>query len=311
MSPALCATDSVFQLPGRTARVLAAVVCAFGVAGGAPLPSSARESQDTPVLKVRVFRFVDHSRTIRLPGGRRVPRSIETVVRYPAAGSGYPLLVFGHGFALTPERYKHLLHAWTEAGYVVAAPVFPLENAGAPGGPDESDIVNQPRDMSFVISKLLALSTLDQGVLYGKIDASRVAVAGHSDGAETALAVAYDHRFRDRRVRAALVLSGAALPGMGAFPRSGPPLLAVQGTADTTNSPASTAGFFRVARRPKFLLWLLGASHLPPYTDEQPQLGIVERVTTAFLDHYLKGRPLRTFIQGARRPGLTELTAAP
>ena len=240
-----------------------------------------------------------------------MPRSIETVVRYPAVGSGYPLLIFGHGFALTPARYAHLLHAWTEAGYVVAAPVFPLGNAGAPGGPDESDIINQPQDMSFVISKLLALGTFVHGVLYGKIDASRIAVAGHSDGAETALAVAYDHRFRDRRIGAAVVLSGAALPGMGAFPRSGPPLLAVQGTADTTNAPATTAGFFRLARRPKFLLWLLGASHLQPYTDQQPQLGIVEQVTIAFLDHYVKGRPLRTFVQAARRPGLTELTAAP
>ncbi len=95
------------------------------------------------------------------------------------------------------------------------------------------------------------------------------------------------------------------------FPRNGPPLLAVQGTADPINAPATSAGFFRRARRPKFLLWLLGASHLPPYTDEQPQLGIVERATTAFLDHYLKGRTLRAFAEAAQRPGVTRLVAAP
>ena len=221
------------------------------------------------------------------------------------------MLVFGHGFALTPARYAHLLQAWAEAGYVVAAPVFPLGNADAPGGPSEADIINQPQDMSFVISRLLALGTRMHGVLFGKIDASRIAVAGHSDGAETALAVAYDRRFRDPRIGAAIVMSGAALPGMGPFPRGGPPLLAVQGTADTTNAPATSAGFFRLARRPKFLLWLLGASHLPPYTVQQPQLGIVERATTAFLDHYLRDRPLRALDLAARRPGLTELIAAP
>ena len=45
------------------------------------------------------------------------------------------------------------------AGFVVAAPVFPLCSAGAPGGPEESDVINQPGDMSFVISSLLAVSS--------------------------------------------------------------------------------------------------------------------------------------------------------
>jgi pimeloyl-ACP methyl ester carboxylesterase len=204
-----------------------------------------------------------------------------------------------------------LLNSWAQGGYVVAAPYFPLENADAPGGPNESDLVNQPRDVSFVISSLLALTVRPSGVLEGKIDPSRIAVAGHSDGGVTALAVAYDHRFRDRRVRAAIVLSGATLPRMGAFPGSGPPLLAVQGTADRINAPETTASFFRLARRPKFLLWLLGASHLPPYRGQEPQLAIVERAGIAFLDHYLKGRPLRTFEKAAQRPGLTRFTADP
>jgi len=235
-----------------------------------------------------------------------------TTVRYPTRGHApFPLVVFAHGFALTPAAYDRLLTVWTQAGYVVAAPVFPLENANAPGGPTQSDLVNEPQDISFVITRLLALDARPNGALAGRIDPSQIAVAGHSDGAVAVLAVAYGRRFRDPRVAAAIVLSGAALPGMGPFPRNGPPLLAVQGTADTTNAPATSAAFFRRARRPKFLLWLLGASHLPPYTDQQPQLEIVERATTSFLDHYLKGRPLRSFEQAAQRPGLTRLVADP
>jgi len=257
-------------------------------------------------FRVRSFRFVDHSRTFRLPNGARVPRALETVVRYPAAGGPYPLIVFGHGFALTPATYARLLSAWAKDDYVVAAPEFPLERADAPGGPDEADLVNEPRDMSFVIGRLLGLKALA-----GKIDPTRIAVAGHSDGAETALAVAYDGRFRDPRVRAAVVLSGAERGGMRSFPRHGPPLLAVQGTADPINSPGTTAAYFGRAARPKFLLWLVGASHLPPYTDQEPQLGIVERATLAFLDHYLRGGPLRALTVATRNGGLTRLVAAP
>src|SRR5262249_56777591 len=67
-------------------------------------PSSTRR----PALRVRVYHFVDRSRTIALPDGRHVPRPVETVVRYPAAGGPYPLVVFGHGYALTPAPYTPL-----------------------------------------------------------------------------------------------------------------------------------------------------------------------------------------------------------
>ena len=114
--------------------------------------------------------------------------------------------------------------------------------------------------------------------------------------------MAYDRYYLDPRVRAAAILSGAEIPGVGGFyfPRPSPPLLATQGTADTINQPQFTYDFFAAARRPKYLLQLLGAGHLPPYTDEQPQLSIVERVTIAFFDRYLKGDAGRSGADGCR-----------
>ncbi len=253
-----------------------------------------------------VVRFSDPTRLVKFPHHAPVPRQLVTVIRYPAAGdpslldapgaaparaSGeFPLIVFAHGFDVTPAPYAQLLRAWASAGYVVAAPIFPLTNANTPGGADESDLVNQPRDMTVVINGMLAASSAATGLLSGVIDPAEIAVAGQSDGGSTALATAYNRHDVDRRVGAAVILSGARIPGLRGydFQAPAPPLLAVQGTADDINFPSSTYQYFRMASRPKFLLSLIGAPHLGPYTDEQPQLGIVERETVAFLDRFLK-----------------------
>jgi hypothetical protein len=144
--------------------------------------------------------------------------------------------------------------------------------------------------MSFVITEMLRADARGRGVLSHLLNPRAVAVTGQSDGGSTALAAGYNKHYVDHRIDAVMILSGAMIPGIGGytFPPPSPPLLAVQGTGDTVNAPESTFHFFGLARRPKFLLSLLGAPHLGPYTNEQPQLGIVERTTTAFLDRYLK-----------------------
>jgi predicted dienelactone hydrolase len=252
---------------------------------------------------LRVVRFVDHARQVRYRTGAVRPRVLVTAVRYPLSGRApFPLIVFAHGFAVAPLAYAALLDAWARAGYVVAAPTFPLESPTAPGGPDGSDLVHEPADIRFVITQLL------RGPLRRLIDPHRIAVAGQSDGGVAALAVALDTGFRDPRIRAAVVLSGAQLAG--ARMAAVKPLLAVQGTADPINPPDDTRAFFALAGRPKFLLWLLGAVHLQPYTTEPGYRAVVARATIAFLDHYLRGRPLRPLLAAAQ-PGRAQLVAEP
>jgi dienelactone hydrolase len=304
---------------------------------------------------VLTLRFVDASRTVRYADGVVGPRVLNTEVRYPAvrstgeraggtagerpagstgerpagstgeraipdappqqASGPFPLIVFGHGFELLPIDYERLLNSWARAGYVVAAPIFPAENKDAPGGPEEDDLVNQPRDMKLVISQMQAADRAPAGPLSGLINTAQTAVAGHSDGGDTALAVAYDENggLRDRGVQAAIILSGAEIPFLPtfSFPSGGPPLLAVQGTADEVNPPADTTAYFQIASPPKYLLQLFGAAHLPPYTTEEPQLQIVERVSIDFLNRYLKQRTgsLTAMAAAANVPGVAGLEA--
>jgi len=274
--------------------------------------SSVRTSSDRTV-GLRVFHFIDRSRIARFRNGTTGPRKLTTYVHYPSTGRGpFPLVVFCHGFALLPSAYTRLLHAWTRAGYVVAAPVFPVENADAPGGPDEADLVNQPEDVSFVISQLLRLDRSPQSRLHGLIDPDQIAVAGHSDGGETAFAVAYERHYVDWRVRLAIVLSGAPLSSEPVITRRpSPPLLAAQGDADTINPPRFTRQLFLEVARPKYMLILLRSGHLPPYTHELRQLAVVERVTIAFLDHYFKHASLRQLLAAGEAPGIGRLTSRP
>src|SRR5690348_7471133 len=164
-------------------RLLVATV-AWSLPVGARAAPDPQASAHPPFTVGEVTeRFVDRSRTVRFPGRPAQPRPLVTVIRYPAGAAGpFPLVIFGHGFAVTPATYSRLLSAWASAGYVVAAPVFPLENAHAPGGPNEADLVNQPRDMSVVISRMLALNADPHSRFAGLIEPHRIAVAGQSDG---------------------------------------------------------------------------------------------------------------------------------
>lgn len=302
----------------------------FGSSGsGTGHPRKAAPS--SVAVGLRVLRLVDRSRTITLPNGTTEPRTLVTYVRYPALGatgatdvSGapaatadgpYPLVIFGPGFARAPSAYASLLQSWARAGYVVAAPEFPLEGPDAPGGPNESDLPNQPGDMRFLITQLLAASAAATGPLHGLIKPSEVAVSGHSDGGDSALALAFDPTYRDPRVRAAVVLSGAEISSSGEFefPQGGPALLATQGTADTISLPSDTYAYYAAAKRPKYLLRLTGATHVAPYSYQQPQLSVVKSTTVAFLNAYLKDTPgaLKALVAAGDVPGVATLQAEP
>src|SRR5438552_12804445 len=91
---------------------------------GSPGVRAGRGAAATPRFSVglRVLPLADTTRAIHPPNEPSEPRPLLTYVRYPALGAArgtdvrnapaarsygpFPLVIFGHGFAVTPELYK-------------------------------------------------------------------------------------------------------------------------------------------------------------------------------------------------------------
>ena len=115
--------------------------------------------------------FVDKSRPTRSAGGQgdEPTRTLVTVIRYPRGKGPFPLIVLAHGQTGNPSKFSQLMAAWASAGFVVAAPVFPL-TSNQTTFETVGDYVNQPADMSFVIDQMLARSNDNDGPLARRVD---------------------------------------------------------------------------------------------------------------------------------------------
>ncbi len=199
------------------------------------MPPPNQPVRDLPVASA-TYQFVDTTRSTQTESGVLVAstRTLPTTVWYPADRPGpWPLIVFGHGFQIGPAPYDRLCEKWASAGYVVASPSFPLTDQTRAGQYlDEYDMIHQPSDMSFLITQLLAVSQSGADPLAGRVDPTRVAVAGHSDGATSALAVGYYPATTDPRVKAVVALSADPFPTLDTATGTAT-LLDVHGDADS------------------------------------------------------------------------------
>ena len=98
-----------------------------------------------------------------------------------------------------------MLERWAAAGYVVAAPTYPILS-GSDGGTSHVDYEKTFADTSFVITQVLALGGDDP--LAGMVDPDRIAAAGHSDGEVISFGVGFLECCRDARVTSVIAMAG-------------------------------------------------------------------------------------------------------
>jgi len=267
------------------------------------------------------------------PGGSARPRTLVTQIWYPSiggsdstptagekpdyAGGPFPVVVFAHGFDTVPTTYAPLLSSWVKDGFVVVAPLFPDENANelnslgnrtvAQSQTAESDVVNEPYDVAYVVGQIEsgASGAAASGAawLKGLAEPGKVALAGHSDGAQAIAALVYSANFSSTyaamgvRPFGLVLLSGSELSGTFAAPSNPPPLLFVQSAVDSCNLPQDAEKLFNDAGGGWFLK-LEGARHFSPYVGIGPAAPIVEKVSGAFLKATAAGKSTPSALSG-------------
>lgn len=247
---------------------------------------------------------------------------LQVRVSAPATGGDLPVIVFSHGAGSSMNGYGPLADHWAAHGFVVVQPThldsrtlaLPADDPRTPG-------IWRVRvaDLVRVLDELAVLEAAIPG-LAGRVDRARVAVAGHSWGAQSASMLlgarvlgpdgAPGEDMSDPRVMAGVLL---AAPGLGdeltpfarehlpfmtpSFASMTPPTLVVAGDNDhsrlTTRGPDWFTDPYTHSPAPKSLLTLAGGEHslggvagyeAAETTDENPaRVALLQRLTTAFL----------------------------
>lgn len=259
------------------------------------------------------------------------PVDLELRVSAPATGTGLPVVLLSHGHGSSNNLsslngYAPLANAWAARGFVVIQPThlssrtLVSQTSDLPGAPlfwrSRAEDMRHILDRLDVIEKAVPL-------LAGRLDATKVAVAGHSLGGFTA-SLLLGARITDPdsgevadlaepRIKAGVLL---AAPGRGGEALNGPraalvsafrtidftpmttPALVVAGDHDdsrhfTDVGPEWHADPYTLAGGPKTLLTLFGAEHglggiagydVAETTDENPaRVAALGRLASAYL----------------------------
>src|ERR1700730_2485109 len=318
-----------FSLPNSGGQSNIATTTRPSVKESSPpaLPSLSEEEQDGYKLETGPLAVLEVAGLVLHDDKRN--KDVRVRIFYPVMAGKYPVIVFSHGAGGSDTCCESLTRHWATYGYNTIQPIHDDSVVQRRSSGDENTRFPQavrealknpalwesrPRDISFLLESLAALQKRVAG-LNGKIDTSRVGVAGHSMGAYTAEAIAGalvdlpDHagqNFSDPHAKAILCLSpqGPGQFGLTAhsFANISLPFMGVTGSLANLGPLANAAWhkipFERSQPGDKYEVFIQGASHMSFITAETVNsarssqaaaiLGYTNSASLALWDAYLK-----------------------
>ncbi|MGN5238793.1 MULTISPECIES: alpha/beta fold hydrolase [unclassified Rhodococcus (in: high G+C Gram-positive bacteria)] len=253
--------------------------------------------------------------------GRALPLDVR--ISASATGSDLPIVLFSHGNGWHHDGYAPLAAFWASRGFVVVQPTH-LDSRRYGIGFDDprfpSIWTERIADLGRILDQLDVVEAAIPG-LGGRVDRTRIAVAGHSWGAQTAQALLgarilgkdgqVGEDMSDSRVAAGLLLSATGVGGeelhpfaQANFPFMYPsfgelttPTLVVAGDRDQSHMSSRGPDWFTDAYTHSpgatDLITFCDAEHalggIPGYevaetTDENPErVAVLQRMSTVYL----------------------------
>jgi dienelactone hydrolase len=259
-------------------------------------------------------------------------RELPIKIYLPKSGAApYPVVIFSHGLGGSREAAQYLGDYWSQHGYLGVFVQHPgsdssvWQSAVTQGrqailqrmrsAANGKNLLDRAQDMKFVLDELERRNRNDPA-LKGKLDLAKIAMAGHSFGAGTTLALAgqnfagagRDLEIKDERVKAAIYLCPPVVGGKSSanavYGGIQIPGLLLTGTED--NSPINDIKaedrripYDGIKSSHQYLVNFVGADHeafggrsfRAAKEGDDKTHWMVEVVSTRFLDASLKGNP--------------------
>lgn len=193
-----------------------------------PLSSHAKDASYSPPIPAAEVAIAKHDWH-----DVKRDRDVPVKIYFPKEGAGpLPIVIFSHGLGGSRENYEYLGRHWAGCGYASVhmqhlgsddsvwkdVPLAERAKAMQRAAANISNILNRPLDGQFVIDELQKANADAASPLKGRLDLKAIAIAGHSFGGFTTLALAGQtfilplgtKRYDEPRIKAVIQMSAPA-----------------------------------------------------------------------------------------------------